>query len=159
MRSFLSCMLFVLLGLPVLAQSSTSRALVIFHKNGTQTRVELNTQPCVMFVANKVSVSSDKLILEFPADEVLRFIYEDTEVPTPTEQVPQESVSVKQTEGQLLFRGVTSKDKITLYTIGGLRIPTAISFNKGGAVLPLSNLPSGVYLLNINGKTSKIVKK
>ncbi len=33
-----------------------------------------------------------------------------------------------------------------------------ITTEQGRAALPLSNLPTGVYLLNVKGRTSKIVK-
>ena len=50
-------------------------------------------------------------------------------------------------------------DKIAVYTANGIRVPARITRSGSTATLPLNTIPSGVYMLSVNGRTSKFTKK
>ena len=133
-----------------------AQTLVLWHADGTTTDVELLTQPLVKFVDNKLLVTSPVIDIEYNAEEVVRFTYkgQNTRI---SEQKAEDLFSQK--DGKITFHGVTEADKIALYKTNGIRVPAHFTVSDGDTSLSLHNLPSGIYLLSVNGKTAKFTKQ
>lgn len=138
------------------SQTINAQTLVLLHANGTTTDVELSTQPKVTFSNNKVVITSTILEMEYPKEDVLRFTYKKES--TGISEVTNNS-SYTQKDGELVFNGLKLSETIALYNVKGIRVPVNIIRKGNKATLSLNHLASGVYLLNVNGKTSKFVKK
>lgn len=132
--------------------------LHIWLADGTTTTVQLFTRPQVTFEGNLLKVTSSVQSLEFQATDVLRFTYSGINVPTDV-QSAQSEPNFRQDGESLYFYGNVTADKIALYTSDGKAVPVRLKFVGTAFYLPLSALPQGVYVLNVNGKTSKIVRK
>lgn len=148
--------IFWLLSLPLLAQTTGNATLVLHHSDGTTTDIALFTQPRVTFTTDKLIVTSPVLNLEYPAEEILRFTYkgEGTGIVNPLTET-----EYSQHDGQIVFNGITSADRVALYTTNGIRVPVHLVAHGTEYVLPLKSIPQGVYILSVNGKTSKITKR
>ncbi len=146
----------LLLPLSVVAQTTSNATLVLHHADGTTTDIALFTQPRVTFTADKLLVMSPVLNLEYPAENVLRFTYkgEGTGITS-----PQSDAEFSQENGQMVFHGITAADRVAVYTTNGIRVPVRLVTYDGGLALPLSSIPQGVYILSVNGKTSKFTKR
>ena len=59
---------------------------------------------------------------------------------------------------RLIFHGVKSVDKVAIYTTDGKRVQARLSESADGVTLSLSSIPRGVYILNVNGKSSKFTR-
>lgn len=151
MRKLLTFIATCLVSLTMHAQT-----LVLHHANGKTTDVELYTQPQVKFAGNKVLITSTVLDMEYDKQDVLRFTYKGGTLGIST---PNAKANVSQENGQLVFHGVKSTDKITVHTVKGIRVPVRLQHSGSSATLPLSAIPSGVYLLTVNGLTSKFTKR
>ena len=134
----------------------SAQTLVLHHANGTTTDVELYTMPQVKFQDDKVFITSTVLDMEYPKQDVLRFTYKGSASGIIDTKA---KANVSQENGQLVFHGMKSSDKIAVYNTKGIRIPMQLQRNGSTATLPLSAIPSGVYLLNVNGRTSKFTKR
>jgi len=134
----------------------SAQTLVLHHANGSTTDVELYTMPQVKFLNDKVFISSTVLDMEFPKADVLRFTYKGNSSGISETKV---KAKVSQENGQLIFNGIKSSDKIAVYTVKGILVPVRIQRSASSAMLPLSAIPSGVYLLSVNGRTSKFTKR
>lgn len=133
-----------------------AQTLVLHHADGTTTDVELFTQPQVTFQDDKVLITSTVLDMEYPKDNVLRFTYKGGTV-TAVGKV-KENANYSQHGNQIVFHGIKSQDKVAVYTASGVRVPITITRSGDDIALPLSAIPSGVYLLIVNGKTSKFTR-
>lgn len=151
MRKLLTSIATCLVSLTMQAQT-----LVLHHANGKTTDVELYTQPQVKFVGNKVLITSTVLDMEYDKQDVLRFTYKGGSTGIST---PNAKADVSQENGQLVFHGVKSTDKIMVHTVKGILVPVRLQHSGSSATLPLSAIPSGVYLLTVNGRTSKFTKR
>ena len=151
MKMTMVCLL-TLLGV----STAKSQTLVLWHANGTTTDVELYTQPQVKFQDDKVLITSTVLDMEYPKQDVLRFTYKGGTLGI---SKPNGKADVSQENGQLVFHGIKPSDKIAVYNTKGIRIPMQLHYSGSSATLPLSAIPSGVYLLNVNGRTSKFTKR
>ena len=63
---------------------------------------------------------------------------------------------VSSENGLLVFHGVRQADKVAVYNASGIRVPVRLSVSGDDVSLPLSSIPSGVYVLSVNGRNSKI---
>lgn len=136
--------------------SAKSQTLVLLHANGTTTDVQLHTQMQVKLQNDKVIISSSMLNLEYPKADVLRFTYKGSSTYV-TE--PSAKAEMSQQGDQLVFHGVNTNDKVSVYTTNGIRVPVSVKYQANTATLPLSAIPSGDYLLNVNGQISKFTKQ
>ena len=134
----------------------SAQTLVLHHANGKTTDVELLTMPKVKFENDKVLITSTVLNMEYPKEDVLRFTFKKGTTGINKTTI---KANVSQENGQLVFHGISSTEKIAVYNTNGIRVPVQITRHGDSASLPLSSIPSGVYLLNVNGKTSKFTKK
>lgn len=151
MISWVVCLL-ILMGV----SSASAQTLVLHHANGTTTDVELFTMPQVKFQNDKVLITSTVLDMEYPKSDVLKFTYKGG---TSGVSSPKEHSDYSQENGQLVFHGIKSTDKLAVYAVNGIRVPVRFERNGSSATLPLSSIPSGVYVLSVNGRTSKFTKR
>ena len=151
MRKLLTFIATCLVSLTIQAQT-----LVLHHANGKTTDVALYTQPQVKFVGDKVLITSTVLDMEYDKKDVLSFTYKGSMLGISN---PKEKANVSQENGQLVFHGIKSTDKITVHTVKGIRVPVRLQHSGSSATLPLSAIPSGVYLLTVNSRTSKFTKR
>ena len=148
----------ILILLLVISCSSMAHAqtLVLWHADGTTTDIELFTKPLVRFDSNKFLVTSSVLDIEYDAKDVLRFTYKGKST-----QISDLKTTAKYTQkdGRVIIHGISATDKIALYKANGVRVPVHIFVSGSDAILSLEAIPSGVYLLSVNGKTSKFTKQ
>lgn len=143
-------MLLIIGGLKAQAQT-----LVLWHSNGTTTDVELFTRPNVQFKNNKVYVTSSVASLEYDKKDVVRFTYKGKNTGIDS---PSLNSDYSQKSGKIVFHDIKSTDKVTLYKTNGILVPVRFVIHDNSATLPLSSIPSGIYLLSVNGRTSKFTK-
>ena len=151
MRKLLTFIATSLVSLTIQAQT-----LVLHHANGKTTDVALYTQPQVKFVGDKVLITSTVLDMEYDKQDVLSFTYKGGTLGISN---PTEKAKVSQENGQLVFHGIKSTDKIAVHTASGIRVPVRLQHSGSSATLPLAAIPSGAYLLTVNGRTSKFTKR
>lgn len=145
----------MLLGIGAVSHAQDNYKLVMWLADGLKTDIELSQQPQVQFENDKVLITSSVLDMEYDAEEVLRFTYERS---TGEDAGLVDGIASVQ-DGRLMFHGVTSTDKVSVYSANGTRVPISIVSADDNHSLSLSSLPSGVYILKVNGKTSKFTKK
>lgn len=146
----------LLLGTFLHVQAQNNATLVLWHPDGKTTDVELFTQPRVQFLNDSVFITSTVLDLKYEAKDILRFSYKGNGTGI---SLPQSETIYQQENGQLVFNGVKLSDRVALYTTNGIRVPVRLSSANGHVSLPLSSVPKGVYVLNVNGKTTKFTRK
>ena len=135
--------------------SAQTQVLVLHHADNTTTGVELYTKPKITFENDQMVITSSVLMMSFKVGDVVRFSYKENN--TAIDQAETQADYV-QRNGLIIFNGVKDADKIAVYKSDGTRQPVQISLYNGHPAFSLSSLPTGVYILNINGKSAKIVR-
>lgn len=152
-RPFLVVILLsVFSGKMVYAQSLT----IWNHDNSTIKVINLKDEPLVTFSEESMQITTPELILEYGIKEVRKFTYSDfeTEIRNVKQQANYHQKGVK-----IVLHNLKSKNGIALYGVNGISIPINVEQQGDDYVISLENLSSGVYLLNVNGQTTKILKK
>ena len=147
--------LVLLLLLAANSRAQGNATLVLWHSDGTQTDIELFTMPQISFSGDQVVITSDVLNMEYPKTNVLRFTFKGNGTGI---KAPQADADYSIRDGQLTFHGISSTDRVAVYNASGIRVPARFAVNGSDISLSLSSIPSGVYILSVNGNTSKFTR-
>ena len=134
-----------------------TNTLVLWHVDGTTTSVALNQMPRVEFLGDKLRITSSVLHMEYPRSEICRFTYKrKKDIHVGVAQTEHAAIDFQRDGDRLIFQGVRKADGVEVYSPDGKRIPVKLAESAQGVSLSLSSIPRGVYVLSVNGKTSKI---
>lgn len=153
MKKLLTIFLLLFTALTSMAQGNAT--LVLWHADGTTTDVALYLMPKVVFSGHKVFITSSVLDMEYNKSDILRFSYKGSGTGIATPKI--EADYMKEGD-RLIFHGITSTDKVAIYTTNGIRVPAHLTAAGDGMTLSLSSIPQGVYVLSVNGRTSKFTR-
>lgn len=162
-RHYLTIRLATLLAAMLLAASPQARAesnsLLIHFADGTSASIQLYTRPRVTFEGDRVCVRSSVADFSYPAAEVLRFQYRVNDHTVGADAPEAAGETFRQEDGNITFDASVPAAAIQLFAEDGKLMPVSLATANGRSVLSLSPLPAGVYVLKVNGQTSKIVKR
>ena len=147
--------LFLFLALLFLATGFKAQTLVLHHADGTTTDVQLYLMPRIQFQNDRVLITSSVLDMDYPKENVLRFSYKGV---TNIIDTVKNKADFNRKNGQLVFHGTQQSDHVAVYNAKGIRVPVTLTRKGDDVTLPLSAIPSGVYVLSVNGRTSKFTK-
>ena len=151
---------FLLLLLAVLMMPAISNAqtqtLVLWHADGSTTDVDLYTEPKVTFTDSKLLIKSPVLDMEYSADEIVRFTFKGKGTGI---DALKDDADYQQQDDRIVFHNITTADSIAIYRPDGIRVPVRLTIEGSDALLPLSSLPQGTYIISVNGRTSKFMRK
>ena len=140
---------------PAAKVAAQGQVLVLHHADGKTSEVELYTMPRIQFQADKMIITSQGVSQEFAKADVVRFTYKGFGTGISTVQ-PETRYRVD--EDHVTFYGINGTDRISVYNASGVQIPVRLTADGNDAVLSLAQLPSGVYLVTINGRTLKFIR-
>lgn len=132
-----------------------AQTLVLQHADGTTTDVQLYLMPRIQFQNDRVLITSTVLDMDYPKEDILRFTYKGVASDI---KPPNINADYSRENGQLIFHGIRQTDKVAVYDAKGIRVPAILSHLGSDVTLLLSAIPSGVYVLSVNGRTSKFTK-
>lgn len=154
-KVFICLALIVLSLLPLRAEKTK---LLVWQNDGTQTLIELNEKPVITFTDDKMLVSSRTGHLEVDRKKLVRFTYlrEDDNavgaIDSPTDSFVNEGES-------LLFFARGKSLSVRLCSINGV-VVSECTVPKGEQFrLSLNSLLKGIYVVEVNGITTKIVRQ
>lgn len=153
-KKLLPILLMAALALPAAMKAQTP-TLVLHHADGTTSEVELYTMPRIQMAADKMTITVQGSRQEFSKADVVRFTYKG--IATGISSVKPET-RYRVDEDRVTFYGISAADRISVYNPGGVRIPVSLTADGPDAVLSLAQLPSGIYLVSINGRTLKFIR-
>ncbi len=144
--------------LPTKMKAGDPVTLNVHHADGTKTAIQLYTRPQISFDGNFVIISSPVLQFRYNSKDVIRFTYSGGQLPDEVKGVENKKPFTQ--KGEILFfdSKVKSTD-IKLYSEDGKTLPVKVYIEGNRPTLSLSSLRPGVYLLSINGSTTKILKR
>ena len=150
---------FILVQMTIFALPSKAQGhatLVLHHADGTTTDVQLYTQPQVRFEGDRVLITSTVLDMDYAKEDVITFTYKGNGTGI---GIPKAEADYSQEGDCMVFHGIASTSKVAVYNSNGIRVPARLSAAGDDVTLSLSSIPQGVYILSVNGKTSKFMKR
>ena len=132
--------------------------LIIWDINGQKYEYLLDSKPKLIFEEQYLLVSTIDNEMSYSLANLARFTYENTAIPAGVIDI-ETGKDYVYTGNALIFQSLPAGCKIYVYSINGTLILCKNITNSGQYALPLSTLSTGNYLINVNGRTIKILKK
>lgn len=140
-------------------QSQDNKLLIRF-KDGSSQQIGLKTIKNVSFPSTNMRVSqTDRTYLLYSNSSVqsMCFVTIVDDIPA-VSQIPSGFVYPNPTKGIINFTGLSDKFvALKLYNIDGMQVFCA-KINSSVQSVNIDFLPRGIYLINVNGQQSKLIK-
>lgn len=135
---------------------AASQAINLRLKTGEVITCTINRHPQITYGENQVRLTSETLDVEYPVSEIDRLYFTGS---SDLQSVAADRGEMKNAEGRLTFSGYAPGSLIRVVTVSGQVLVAEKTDEQGSLSIDLSAYPQGIYLINANGTTYKIVKK
>ena len=138
-----------------MSYAESYEGILVTLVDGTTTTISFSEKPVIKFQSDKLVVHSDAVSTEFDRSTVARFNYVG-DVTTRVDAVVKNDVKVFNKGGVLLFANLPVNSEIRLFSADGKLLKRDISTDN--YVLNITDFSSGIYIVKVNGVSTKIVK-
>ncbi len=157
MKKIIVFLIFVAsVSIKVTAQISQTQ-LIVWAKDGTKVAYALTEKPKVTFTETDLVITSNGIEVNYSLENMLRFTYENST--TGITNLKTDETSFKLDGESLLFPSLETNSTVSIYAANGTLVFKQTIRQSGVYSFPLSNLNTGVYIVNVNGLTYKIMKR
>ena len=133
--------------------------LIVWAKDGTKVAYALVEKPKVTFTETDLVITINNIEVDYSIGKMARFTYEENKTTTAITNMQTDESSFKLNGESLLFPNLKANSTVSVYSLNGLLVFKKTVRQNGEYAFPLSNLNTGVYMVNVNGLTYKIVKR
>lgn len=133
------------------------QGLVVQQVDGTTLTIALSEHPTIYFEGDQIILRTNSgAEYNFSPSQELQMDFSET-LTAIDEALKQRQLSVK--GNYLVLSNAPKGAAVRLYTIGGRLSLEAVADADGYAVVDLSSLPKGIYVIKTPSSTQKIIKK
>jgi len=134
--------------------------LVLWEKEGAMVGTyDLTYNPKVTFTETEVIVSNDLAdVFYYSLPEMWKFTYQ-VDDGSGINNILADGNTMSFRGDAIVFPALEAGSNIRVYAVNGILVLDKTIANAGEYAFPLSSLSQGVYMVIVNGKTYKIVKK
>ena len=141
------------------AQAETLPTLLtVWAKDGSSQSFALAQIPEVSFTESTLQVVTDGVEVDFPLDDLLRFTYDEAEV-TGVTHIDTGAKSFEIRDEAVYFPSLQAGTIVRIYGMNGQNVLLRRITEAGAYLFSLTDLQPGTYLVNVNGITTKIMKR
>lgn len=140
------------------ATALASNVLVIHLTDGTTySYILIDEEPVISFQGEQIVVTASSRTLQFNMQAVTYFNYETTDATDIDEGISPNGMQMN--GDRLVFNGLPAGCPIYIYGVGGQLYLKMEADADGNAIVDLSSLNTGVYIVKANEISTKITKK
>lgn len=157
MKKIILLMLLPLISIMAVADEPIDN-LVVWAKDGTKVAYALAEKPKVTFTETDLVITSNGIEVNYVLENMARFTYEKSSS-TRITNLENGETSFKLDGELLLFPSLKANSTIAIYSTNGTLVFKQIVRQNGDYSFSILHLNTGVYIVNVNGLTYKIIKR
>jgi hypothetical protein len=142
----------LVLSCSLLAKAEDKTLIITFSDNTTQTFV-LSTLPQISMANDKMTITTSSTTAEYDLYKVKTFTFGTV---TGIQNIG-DNTSISMKGDKIIVSGINAK--VRIFAIDGKAVSTTPIQADGQTIIALDTLPTGVYIINVNGKSVKISKQ
>lgn len=139
------------------ADEGTVTSLILLLKDGTTQTYELAEQPVITVVGTELKIVANHADVSIPLSDVVRYTFQKRT--TGIDEVDTNQKVIDYKDGVLTLSGLEVGTPISLYTIDGRLLQAHTVADDGTYRQSLASLRQGVYVVKVNHKSYKIMKR
>ena len=140
------------------ADEGTVTSLILLLKDGTTQTYELAEQPVITVVGTELKIVANHADVSIPLTDVVRYTFQKRST-TGIDEVDTNQEVIDYKDGVLTLSGLEAGTPISLYTIDGRLLQAHTVADDGTYRQSLASLRQGVYVVKVNHKSYKIMKR
>ncbi len=145
--------------MPVMAYADeVKQRLVVWQKSGEKVYFDLAEEPRTSFSGGLLIIKTNTVETSYQRSNIVRFTYEGVHTGVVSEAATRE-LTVTQTDNGITLKNVKKGTIVRMYDPAGGLIDTRTSNGTSPIQFSLTGRPAGVYLVNMNDQTFKILKR
>lgn len=147
------------IGTSVSIYADRQTALIVHGYDGETTTWIISESPRINHSLDSLFIVSTSMEITYPIDDVWKLTFEKVEVETTdVNSTLSNDLSFNYNTDKLTISGINIGCMVRVFNIGGMMICSE-RLTTDTWTFQLSNLPPGVYIINVDGKSFKISKK
>lgn len=131
--------------------------LVVYLNDGSSATFPLQENPEITFAGENFKVISSTATIELPRSDVKDFRFEKGE-DTAIEQLAKDNTSITSEGDNIIIAGLADNSVVKVFNTSGQTVVTTRATGSNCSI-SLSRLTNGIYIINYNNKSIKILKK
>lgn len=136
--------------------SENVTCMVLTLTDGTVNRFALTESPTVTYEGESLVVTTGDEQFSTPLSGISTFTFE--QVANAISEMTSEEQQPVFTPGQARFEGLKTNATVAIYTVDGKMLSSVRANDNGAAIVDLSALPQGLYILRAPNQSYKIKK-
>lgn len=148
------CFFAFMLSLPLVMSADGFGRIRVTMTDGSSTVISMDERPVVKFIGDKLVVKTDVTTTEFDRSKVKTFNYL---APSSIDEITDGNSVVSNTGDSLLFDNLPADSEITVHDVSGKLFKSATA--TGRYKINIADLSAGVYVVSVNGISTKIAVK
>lgn len=150
--------LMALLPTAIEASEASRDVLVVWTNDGGKTAYALSNRPVLRFTDTEMLITGESIEATYPLDQFVRYTYESSDFTGIRDLTTEEGYGTVSGD-YLLFPSLKANSTVSIYALSGRLILQKTIKADGEYAFPLASLPTGVYVVKVNGLTYKITKQ
>ena len=134
-----------------------AQSLVVWQKSGGCVLYALNERPTTTFNDDYLIITTTKVRVEYPLENVARYTYDLSDKIDNT--LSDKGLIIKQTNSEIVICNLPLRKTVSLYGVDGKLLSSAKSTGQVRTSLPIGHLATGTYLVKTDNITYKIQKR
>ena len=159
MKRLLSLLGTVLLTVPMFGQNSLS----IFQKDGLQFSFVFDDEPVIRYTDTDLILETTKTEVQYPLSLISKFNFTDVETEIETAVIPikedENAAKLELDNNMVVITGAKADASVTVTGPDGKTVGTYKTDADGCVTFSIADLPQGLYIINSENLTCKILKK
>lgn len=147
------------LSISTLCAAKGFTTLVVWAKDGSKVAYLLNDKPVLTFKDGNLVIKAKDITVNYALKQLQRFTFENNQNVANAGLSPKEDIPFLMNTEYLLFPSLEKGSSIFIYSVQGQVVLKKTIAQAGDVSVPIDQLQSGVYLVQVNGITYKIMKK
>lgn len=131
--------------------------LQIWLSDGQTVSIKLNEEPVTTYSDGQLIIKTTKTTITYPLEQVKKYTY--THLADGVSTLPSMKISFSVNGETLFFNGLNPDTRIAVYSASGQLVRSLNAGQQKNVKVSVSNLPTGVYVVKVNGATYKITKR
>ena len=167
MNRHVRCFVLLLMGITFATNAATisddnvKYKLLLWDMDGQKIEFMLDYGVTITFDDDQLIITNDVAdIIPFDLDNTWKLTYAAVGGDGTGVQSLSEDLNTVQFNGQnIMFQHLKAGSKVSVYAVNGMLMMNKTIASDGELTVDLSNFSQGVYVVNVNNKTYKVVKK
>lgn len=139
------------------ADEGTVTSLILLLKDGTTQTYELAEQPVITVVGTELKIVANHADVSIPLSDVVRYTFQKRT--TGIDEVDTNQEVIDYNDGVLTLSGLKAGTAVRLFAIDGRLLQAHTVADDGTYRQSLASLRQGVYVVKVNHKSYKIMKR